>query len=61
MTIELVSYIHDLPDKIRLTKDMINQTKSDILLFCGHTLGFVNEVDDLKSAIENKHIVCFLQ
>ncbi len=63
MTIEIVSYIHGLSNKIRfnLTRDLINDSKADVLLFCGHTLGFVNDIEDLKTSIENKHVEAILE
>ncbi len=54
--IEIISYVNGLEDKIRLaiTTELINNSKSDILLFPGHTLEFVNEIDALKKLITNK-------
>ncbi|MTK52397.1 hypothetical protein [Paludibacter sp.] len=58
MTIEIVSYYHGLSDALRLnlTSNIINSSKSDLLLFSGHTIGFVNDIEVLKDLITNKTI-----
>jgi len=56
MIIEIVSYKHGLPDETRLqlTAEIINNSTSDLLLFSGHTIKFVNEIESLKRLINNK-------
>lgn len=55
MEIQLTSYVYGLSDKVRLevTKEVINNSTADLLLFSGHTIGFVNEIEKLKSSIKN--------
>ncbi len=55
MEIQLTSFFHGLSKKVRLelTARIINNSKADILLFSGHTIDFVNEIEELKSIIEN--------
>lgn len=58
MKIEITSYQHGLSEKIRLnlTKDIINNSTADLLLFSGHTIGFVNDIETLRTQIQNKKI-----
>lgn len=55
MKVQITSYVHHLSysKRLELTIDTINKSTSDILLFSGHTIGFVNDIDKLKSAIKN--------
>lgn len=55
MKIQITSYIYQHPDKVRLeiTKEVINNSTADLLLFSGHTIGFVNEIEKLQSSIKN--------
>ena len=55
MKIQITSYINNLSDKDRLdlTIEIINNTKADLLLFSGHTIGFVNDIEILSSKINN--------
>ncbi len=61
MNIELVSSVHSLTNaqKLKNTIDIINRSQADLLLFCGHTIGFVNEIEVLKSKVINKltHVI----
>ena len=52
----MTSFVHELPNKVRLdlAARIINNSKADILLFSGHTIDFVNEIEELKSIIQNK-------
>ncbi|MBB6613149.1 hypothetical protein H7F15_19070 [Pontibacter sp. Tf4] len=61
--IEIVSFVHKLPneDRLRLTAELINNSSADILLFSGHTIGFVNDIEILKDLIHNKNIEAFLE
>lgn len=63
MKVELVSYQHGLSDKLRLslTKEIINKSSSDLLLFSGHTLGFVNDIETLRKLITNKRTEVVLE
>jgi len=56
MKIALVSYINGLSDKERLknTLEILNNSKSDFILFSGHTIGFVNDIESLRNGIKNK-------
>ena len=55
MNIEIVAFIHGLSNKrLDLTVEIINKTKARILLFCGHTIGFVNEIKEMRKLILNK-------
>jgi hypothetical protein len=63
MKIEITSYKQGLSDKIRLklTREIINNSTADLLLFSGHTIGFVNDIEALKTQIENKQIEVVLE
>ena len=56
MRIQITSYISGLSDKdkFELTKEIVNNSTADLLLFSGHTIGFVNEIEKLKTSITNK-------
>lgn len=56
MKIQITSFKNGLSDKIRLglTKSIINSSTADIILFSGHTIGFVNEIEKLQESLENK-------
>ena len=62
-TIEIVSYLNNLTDKVRLdlTQQLINESTSDIMLFSGHTLGFVNDIEELRTQIKNKRVEVILE
>lgn len=55
MRIQITSYIHGLSNKVRfnLTKNIINNSTADLLLFSGHTLGSVNDIVNLQGVIRN--------
>jgi len=55
MKIQITSYTYELSDKDRLdlTIETINNTNADLLLFGGHTIGFVNDIEKLRSKINN--------
>lgn len=55
MKIQLVSYVHGLSNKMRLdiTSSIFNDSTADLLLFCGHTIGSVNDIDKLQSRLTN--------
>lgn len=55
MFIEIVSYLHELSDKVRLelTNTLINTSTADILLFPGHSVSFVKDIESLRSSIDN--------
>lgn len=63
MKLEIASYRYGLSDKVRLnlTKDIINESTSDLLLFSGHTIGFVNDIESIKKLIENTQIEVILE
>lgn len=63
MKIELVSYINKLTDSERLlaTIEIINQSKADIVLFSGHTIGFVNDIQILRENITNTKTIVFFE
>ncbi len=54
-TIEIISFKINLTDKVRLnlTSKIINESTSDLLLFSGHTLDFVNDIESLREQIKN--------
>lgn len=56
MKIQLTSFQNGLSDKTRLdlTSRIINNSIADLILFSGHTIGFVNEIEKLRLALENK-------
>ena len=56
MRIQITSYLSGLSDKdkFELTKEIVNNSTADLLLFSGHTIGFVNEIEKLKTSITNK-------
>lgn len=53
--IEIVSFVHGLPNKQRLvlTRDIINQSVADLMLFSGHTIGSVKDIEILKEEVQN--------
>lgn len=61
--LELVSFENGLSNKKRLelATEIINSTKSDILLFPGHTIGFVNEIEELRQIIKNSKTEVILE
>ena len=63
MEVELVSTVCDLSDqkKLAVALDAINRSKADLLLFCGHTIGFVNDIETLKGRIDNTHTYVVLE
>lgn len=63
MKIELISYINELTDLRRLyaTIEIINQSVADIILFSGHTIGFVNDIQTLRENITNTKTIAFLE
>jgi len=62
-TIEIVSFVHGLNDKVKLhlTEKVINESTANILLFSGHTIGFVNEIEKLGTHIKNKETETILE
>lgn len=63
MRIEIISYVSDLSNKIRiyLTSTIINESNADLLLFSGHTIDFVNDIEQLQYSINNKHTEVILE
>lgn len=63
MIIQLVSFLHQLPNKQRLknTVEIINNSTADLILFPGHTLGFVNDIETLDELIENRKVCAILE
>lgn len=57
MKIQITSYVYGLSEKERLnlTAEIINNTNVDLLLFSGHTIGFVNDIVKLESKITNSN------
>lgn len=55
--IELASFQYQLPEKVRLNLaiDIINNSKADILIFSGHTIGFLTDIEILKKSVKNSH------
>ena len=61
MKIDLISYVNELSDnvnllnkkRLELTIDLINSSTVDLILFSGHTIGFVNDIEELKNRITN--------
>lgn len=55
MKLQLTSFQNGLSDKTRLelTSRIINNSTADLILFSGHTIGFVNEMEDLRIALKN--------
>lgn len=56
MKIEIVSFVNNLNNKERviLTSQIINNSNSDILLFSGHTIEFVKDLEELRTVVDNK-------
>lgn len=54
-TIEISSFVFGLTNqkRLNLTEQIINNSYADILLFSGHTIGFVNDIEILKKSITN--------
>lgn len=63
MKIEITSYRFGLSDKVRLhlTIELINKSTSDLILFSGHTIGFVNDIEKLKALIVNNRSEAILE
>ncbi len=63
MKIEVVSYLNGLSDKFRLklTSDIINKSTADLILFSGHTIGRVNDINTLRTLISNKKTEVILE
>lgn len=57
MKIELVSYCNKLRSKKRLelTREIINASKSDVLLFSGITIKSAEHLEQLEHQIVNNH------
>ncbi|RYY47083.1 MAG: hypothetical protein EOO06_13200 [Chitinophagaceae bacterium] len=64
MKVELISYTSDLDSalKLKLTKQLFNQSEADIILFPGHTIDTVKDLKHLSNSLENNHrTVAFLE
>ena len=63
MNIEIVSYVNSLSNaaRLHLTAEIINHSISDVILFSGHTIGFVNDIEQLKTLIKNKRSEVILE
>ena len=63
MKIQLVSYIVNLSpdDKISVTADIINSSKSDLIFFPGDTLNDINDAYKLQSLVRNKKTIALLE
>lgn len=57
MKIQLTSFQNGLSDKSRLdlTSRIINNSTANLILFSGHTIGFVNEIEELRVALKNNN------
>ena len=55
MKIQITSYVQGLSNsnRLELTIETINNSTADILLFSGHTIGFVNEIEQLQTSLKN--------
>ncbi|WP_256010219.1 hypothetical protein [Desertivirga xinjiangensis] len=62
-SIELISFSNGLSNSRRLTlvSEIINKTKADVVLFSGHTIGFVNNIEDLKESVRNRRVEAFFE
>ena len=56
MKIELISFRYIIKEKKRLdlTINLVNQSHADLIMFCGSTLYYQEDLDVLKEQIENK-------
>ncbi|MBO4820018.1 MAG: hypothetical protein J5548_00940 [Prevotella sp.] len=63
MKIQLVSFIVDLDSdiKIGITADIINKSKSDLILFPGNTLDSINDGFELADLIKNKNTTALIE
>ena len=63
MKIQTISYRADITnsDKLKSTIELINNSKSDLLLFSGHTIGSIKDIEKLRSKIENKKTEAYLE
>ena len=63
MRIQLVSYILGLDpnDKIYITTDIINHSKSDLIFFPGNTINSIDDAVKLTSLIKNKKSVAVIE
>lgn len=55
MTIELISFRYNLtaPRRLELMRNIVNHSKADLLVFCGHTLKNQHDLSTLSELIEN--------
>ena len=63
MTIELISFIHGLKKakKLSLCKEIINNSTSDLALFCGGTISTAKDIIKLENALSNKKTEVILE
>lgn len=57
MKIQLTSFINDMPgeERVEITKEIINISEADLLLFSGHTIENSFEIENLRLLIENNN------
>ncbi len=55
MTLELISFRYNLtaPRRLELMIDLVNQSKADMMVFCGHTLKDQDDLCSLREQIRN--------
>ena len=55
MTLELISFRYNLtaPKRLELMIDLVNQSKADMMVFCGHTLKDQDDLCSLREQIRN--------
>jgi hypothetical protein len=63
MNIDLISYLNNLSnkDRLALTTEIINNSNADLILFAGHTIGFVNDIEELRYRITNAKTEAILE
>lgn len=63
ISLQLVSYVNGLSNKTRLKQsiEIINESKADIILFSGHTIGSYSDIQSLKTSIKNKRSEIILE
>lgn len=61
--VELVSFLYGATsiERRKAAIEIINNTKADIVVFCGHTLGKPEDLDLVVQSNTNEHTVSFLE
>jgi len=63
MKIQLVSYLYGLTngERLKSTVEIMNESMCDLILFSGHTLGSVKDVERLRNRLSNKKVEAIIE